>query len=187
MNFKTHYFRENYRKNKNRNSLASSFSDNPAYLHHFVVRSLHLHTNCIVGSVTGAAEAAMLDLLALQFHGCRPVSDNADRFLETDTLQGSLSWYCVTDILGCPPRFLRQQTNKRHEVQRCCTERLHTVSWSRQCLLNVEIRRKPVRLSENRHTHTHLIQTLNLSVCTAAVQWVRALQQQESVLTGFQH
>lgn len=63
-----------------------------AYLHHLAVRSLCFHTNSTVGSVTGAAEAAMLDLLALQFHGCRPVSDNADRFLETDALQGSLSW-----------------------------------------------------------------------------------------------
>lgn len=60
----------------------------------------------------------MLDLLALQFHGCRPVSDNADRFLETDALQGSLSWYCVTDILGCLPRFLFQQTNKQRVFQR---------------------------------------------------------------------
>lgn len=65
----------------------------PAYLNHLTVRSLYGHTCSAVASVSGAAEAAMLDLLALQFHGCRPVSDNADRFLETDTLQGSLSWY----------------------------------------------------------------------------------------------
>lgn len=54
----------------------------------------------------GAAVAAMLDLLALHLHGRRPVSDDADRLLETDALQASLSGRGVTDILGCSPRSL---------------------------------------------------------------------------------
>lgn len=101
----------------------------------------------------------MLDLLALQFHGCRPVSDNADRFLETDTLQGSLSWYCVTDILGCPPRFLRQQTNKRHEVHRGCTlphdqDKVCSM-WKLEENLSDSLKR----------THTHTPNTDTKSVC----------------------
>lgn len=49
-----------------------------AYLHHLTVGTLNFHTSWTVGSVIGAAEIVVLDLLALQIHGCRPVSDNAD-------------------------------------------------------------------------------------------------------------
>lgn len=56
----------------------------------------------------------LTDLLALQLHGSGPVADNADRFLESDALQGSLSWRRVTDILGRPARFLHKQTNTKH-------------------------------------------------------------------------
>lgn len=79
----------------------------PAYLHHLAVGSPCVHPSCTVRSVTGAAEAAVLDLLALQLHGGRPVADYADRFLESDALQGSLSRCCVTDIFGWLPQFLR--------------------------------------------------------------------------------
>lgn len=107
----------------------------------------------------------MLDLLALQFHGCRPVSDNADRFLETDALQGSLFWKCVTDILGCPPRFLCRQTNKWHEVQRCCTSYYHF--HNKQYLLRRELKKDKL---VNTHRHTWYI---NLSVCIAVLQCVK--------------
>lgn len=78
-----------------------------AYLHHYTVWGL-LHP-CNVLSVSGAVQAAMLDLLALQFHGCRAGTDYVNRFLESDALQGSISWNGVTDIFIELPRLRKRQ------------------------------------------------------------------------------
>lgn len=54
----------------------------------------------------------MLDLLALQFHDCRAGADYVNCFLESDALQGSISWNGVTDIFIGLPRLLRRKKTK---------------------------------------------------------------------------
>lgn len=64
----------------------------------------------------------MLDLLVLQLHGCRTGTDYADSFLESDALQGSISWNGVTDIFIGLPRFLKSQKKKKVESEMLLTE-----------------------------------------------------------------
>lgn len=68
-----------------------------AYLHHDPVWSVP-HPTCNMLSVTGAAQAAVLNLLVLQLHD----------FLERDALQGSASRNGVTDIFIGLPRVLKK-------------------------------------------------------------------------------
>lgn len=144
----------------------------PAYLHLLAVQSLYFHTNCTLGSVTGAA---MLDLLALQLHGCRPVTDNADRFLETDALQGSLSWYGVTDILGRPPRLLRQRTKDRRFRDVAEREELSRDSLKTMFNQSRNLWKLTLHLIQTHITHTQ--------VCLHCSSGVNPLQQQEFWLT----
>lgn len=76
------------------------------YLHHFRVDSLDWRS----------AEAAMLDLLALQLHVCCRVCDETDGFLEADGLQNSLSRCALTYILGRPVWFLNRQISDISEI-----------------------------------------------------------------------
>lgn len=76
-----------------------------AYLHHDPVWSVPPPT-CNMLSVTGAAEAAVLDLLVLQLHD----------FLERDALQGSVSWNGVTNIFIWLPRVLKRQKKVESEM-----------------------------------------------------------------------
>lgn len=69
----------------------------------------------------------MLDLLALQFHDCRAGTDYVNCFLESDALQGSISWNGVTDIFIGLPRLLRRKKNKnriREDHKYCITEQV---------------------------------------------------------------
>lgn len=91
-----------------------------AYLHRCTVWSLPHRCNLL--PVSGAAQAAVLHLLALQFHGCRAGADYVNCFLESDALQGSISWNGVIDIFIRLPRLLQRQKpkNKIREDQKCC-------------------------------------------------------------------
>lgn len=66
------------------------------YLHRCTV--WRLLQGCDLLPAGGAAQAAVLHLLALQLHGCRAGADDVNCFLESDALQGSISWEGVTDI-----------------------------------------------------------------------------------------
>lgn len=92
------------------------FSSRTAYLHHHAVWSL-LHP-CNMLPAGGAAQAATLDLLALHFHDCRAGADHVNCFLESDALQGSVSWDGVTHIFVGLPRLLER--HKQKPGQKCC-------------------------------------------------------------------
>lgn len=92
------------------------------YLHHNPVWSL-LHP-CNLRSVGGAVQAAVLDLLALQFHDCRAGTDYVNCFLESDVFQGSISGNGVTDIFFGLLRLLKEQKqsedHKARKIKKCC-------------------------------------------------------------------
>lgn len=104
----------------------------------------------------------LADLLALQLHGSGPVADNADRFLEGDALQGSLSWRRVTDILGRPARFLHKRTNTKHrgggrsERQREGAGKVMTVLPKSVIFHSVGTHAAPHTHFTHTHTHTRL-------------------------------
>lgn len=74
-------------------------------------------------SVTGTAQAARLPLLALQLHDCRAGTDHANRFLERDALQGSISRNGATDIFIGLPRegkkgSIRNAADRRSKMKK---------------------------------------------------------------------